>query len=156
MLVADAPYDLRAVVTDTTGNVANELLPGLPKTVDNTDLRLGRRLPGAAASRARSPSARTRPTDRRPPRRLGRPLRSQAGRRGAYSAFGAQTAPVIGSTYRQTLATTTLADGLAELRGRHRRRRQRATSAVSTINVDNDAPVVTLDDPVRRSARAST
>ena len=36
MLVADGPYDLRAVVTDSTGNVANELLPGLPKTVDNT------------------------------------------------------------------------------------------------------------------------
>ena len=55
---------------------------------------------------------------------------------------------MIGSTYRQTLATTTLADGLAELRvvvtdvaGNE------TTSAVSTINVDNDAPVVTLDDP---------
>ena len=35
-LVADGPYDLRAVVTDTTGNVATTLLPGLPKTVDNT------------------------------------------------------------------------------------------------------------------------
>ncbi|HZB41224.1 MAG TPA: Ig-like domain-containing protein, partial [Ilumatobacter sp.] len=35
-LVADGAYDLRAVVTDTSGNVANTLLPGLPKTVDNT------------------------------------------------------------------------------------------------------------------------
>ena len=67
---------------------------------------------------------------------------------GAYSVFGTQTAPVSGSTYRQTLATTALADGLAELRvvvtdvaGNE------ATSALSTINVDNDAPVVTLDDP---------
>ena len=67
---------------------------------------------------------------------------------GAYSVFGTQTAPVVGSTYRQTLATTALADGLAELRvvvtdvaGNE------TTSAMSTINVDNDAPVVTLDDP---------
>ena len=67
---------------------------------------------------------------------------------GAYSVFGTQTAPVVGSTYRQTLATTALADGLAELRvvvtdvaGNE------STSAMSTINVDNDAPVVTLDDP---------
>ena len=75
------PYDLRAVVTDATGNVANELLPGLPKTVDNTTPS---RLRHVARSRAVRLGQRQRDCDRDRRRRaarlgrVGRALRGQA------------------------------------------------------------------------------
>ena len=151
-LVADGPYDLRAVVTDTTGNVANTLLPGLPKTVDNTaPSRLGHR-----SRRRRSyvsggdHGRRERDRRRRPAGigSLGRPLRGQADRRRRVQrlrhADGPSSARPTGRRWR----LAALADGLAELRvvvtdvaGNE------STSAMSTINVDNDAPVVTLGDP---------
>ena len=150
-LVADGPYDLRAVVTDTTGNVATTLLPGLPKTVDNTAPAGSVTAPAGGAYVSGAVAVDASATDGAAPPASGvsavRFEVKPAGA-GAYSVFGTQTAPVFGSTYRQTLATTALADGLAELRvvvtdvaGNE------ATSALSTINVDNDAPVVTLDDP---------
>ena len=83
-LVADGEYDLRAVVTDTTGNVANELLPGLPKTVDNT---AGERIDHLArrclVRRRQRHGHRQRLRRPRPARlgRLGSPLRDQAHRR---------------------------------------------------------------------------
>ena len=150
-LVTDGPYDLRAVVTDTTGNVANTLLPGLPKTVDNTAPAGSVTAPAGGAYVSGSLAVDASASDGAAPPASGvsavRFEVKPAGA-GAYSVFGTQTAPVVGSTYRQTLATTSLADGLAELQvvvtdvaGNE------TTSAVSTINVDNDAPVVTLDDP---------
>ena len=67
---------------------------------------------------------------------------------GAFTVFGTQTAPTVGSTYSQSLATGALADGPADLQvvvtdvaGNE------TTSATHTINIDNLAPVVTLDDP---------
>ena len=150
-LVADGPYDLRAVVTDTTGNVADTLLPGLPKTVDNAAPAGSVTAPvgGAYVSGAIAVDALA--TDGAVPPASGvsavRFEVKPAGA-GAYSVFGTQTTPVVGSTYRQALTTTALADGPAELRvvvtdvaGNE------TTSAVSTVNVDNVAPVVTLDDP---------
>ena len=150
-LVADGPYDLRAVVTDTTGNVANTLLPGLPKTVDNTAPAGSVTAPAGGAYVSGAIAVDASASDGAAPPASGvsavRFEVKPAGA-GAYSVFGTQTAPVVGSTYRQTLATTALADGLAELRvvvtdvaGNE------TTSAMSTVNVDNDAPVVTLDDP---------
>ena len=150
-LVADGPYDLRAVVTDTTGNVANTLLPGLPKTVDNTAPAGSVTAPAGGAYVSGSIAVDANATDGAVPPASGvsavRFEVKPAGA-GAFSVFGTQIAPVVGSTYRQTLATTALADGLAELRvvvtdvaGNE------TTSSLSTINVDNDAPVVTLDDP---------
>ena len=150
-LVADGPYDLRAVVTDTTGNAANTLLPGLPKTVDNTAPAGSVTAPAGGAYVSGSIAVDANATDGAVPPASGvsavRFEVKPAGA-GAFSVFGTQTAPVVGSTYRQTLATTALADGLAELRavvtdvaGNE------TTSALSTVNVDNDAPVVTLDDP---------
>ncbi|HYK06325.1 MAG TPA: Ig-like domain-containing protein, partial [Gaiellaceae bacterium] len=150
-LVADGPYDLRAVVTDATGNVATTLLPGLPKTVDNTAPAASVTAPAGGAYVSGTVAVDASATDGATPPASGvsavrfevRPAGA-----GAYSVFGTQTAPVAGATYRQTLATTSLADGLAELRvvvtdvaGNE------TTSALSTINVDNDAPVVTLVDP---------
>ena len=151
-LVADGPYDLRAVVTDTTGNVAND--PPPRPAEDRRQHRSGRLGHLARRRRATSPARSTstaNATDGAVPPASGvsavRFEVKPAGA-GAFSVFGTQTAPVVGSTYRQTLATTALADGLAELRvvvtdvaGNE------TTSALSTINVDNDAPVVTLDDP---------
>ena len=150
-LVADGPYDLRAVVTDTTGNVANTLLPGLPKTVDNTAPAGSVTAPAGGAYVSGAIAVDANASDGAVPPASGvSAVRFEAkpAGAGAYSVFGTQTAPVVGSTYRQTLTTTALADGLAELRvvvtdvaGNE------TTSAMSTINVDNDAPVVTLDDP---------
>ena len=67
---------------------------------------------------------------------------------GAFTVFGTQTAPTAGSTYSESLATGALADGPADLHvvvtdvaGNE------TTSATHTINIDNLAPVVTLDDP---------
>ena len=150
-LVADGPYDLRAVVTDTTGNVANTLLPGLPKTVDNTAPAGSVTAPAGGTYVSGAIAVDASASDGAAPPASGvsavRFEVKPAGA-GAYSVFGTQTAPVVGSTYRQTLGTTALADGLAELRvvvtdvaGNE------TTSAMSTVNVDNDAPVVTLDDP---------
>ena len=150
-LVADGPYDLRAVVTDTSGNVANTLLPGLPKTVDNTSPAGSVIAPAVGAYVSGAVAVDANATDGAVPPASGvsavRFEVKPAGA-GAYSVFGTQTTPVVGSTYRQTLATTALADGLAEIRvvvtdvaGNE------TTSAMSTINVDNDAPVVTLGDP---------
>ena len=67
---------------------------------------------------------------------------------GAFTVFGTQTVPIVGSTYTQSLTTGSYADGPADLQvvvtdvaGNE------TTSAIRTINLDNDAPVVTLDDP---------
>ena len=67
---------------------------------------------------------------------------------GAFTVFGTQTAPTAGSTYSESLATGALADGPADLQvvvtdvaGNE------TTSATHTINIDNLAPTVTLDDP---------
>ncbi len=150
-LVADGPYDLRAVVTDTTGNVANTLLPGLPKTVDNAAPTGSVTAPAAGAYVSGAIAIDALATDGAVPPASGvsavRFEVKPAGA-GAYSVFGTQTAPVLGSTYRQTLTTTALADGSAELRvvvtdvaGNE------TTSAPRAINIDNDAPLVTLDDP---------
>ena len=118
-LVADGPYDLRAVVTDTTGNVANTLLPGLPKTVDNTAPAGSVIAPAGGAYVSGAIAVDASASDGAAPPASGvsavRFEVKPAGA-GAYSVFGTQTAPVVGSTYRQTLATTALADGLAELR----------------------------------------
>ncbi len=150
-LAADGPYDLRAVVTDATGNVANTLLPGLPKTVDNTGPTGSVTAPAAGAFVSGSIAVDANAGDGAVPPASGvsavrfevKPVGA-----GAYSVFGTQTAPVVGSTYRQTLATIGLADGPADLRvvvtdvaGNE------TTSATTTIAVDNDAPVVALDDP---------
>ena len=150
-LVADGPYDLRAVVTDTTGNVATTLLPGLPKTVDNTAPAGSVIAPAGGVYVSGAVAVDANATDGAAPPASGVSVvrfEVKPAGAGAYSVFGTQTAPVSGSTYRQTLATTALADGLVELRvvvtdvaGNE------ATSALSTINVDNDAPVVTLADP---------
>ena len=104
--------------------------------------------------RARTSPAPSRSTPLRPAasstrlRCLGRPLEVKPAGAGAFGVVGTQTVPVVGSTYRLTLTTTALADGPADLRvvvtdvaGNE------TTSATRTINVDNDAPVVTLDDP---------
>ena len=150
-LVADGPYDLRAVVTDTTGNVANTLLPGLPKTVDNTAPSGSVSAPAAGAFVSGSIPVDASATDGAVPPASGvsavRFEVKPAGA-GAFTVFGTQVAPIVGSTYRQTLDTTGLADGPAELRvvvtdvaGNE------TTSATRTVSVDNDAPVVTLGDP---------
>ena len=143
-LVADGPYDLRAVVTDATGNVANTLLPGLPKTVDNTAPSGSVTAPVAAAYVSGSIAVDASASDGAVPPASGVSavrFEVKPSGAGAFSVFGTQTTPVVGSTYRQTLATTALADGPADLRvvvtdvaGNE------TTSAVSTINVDNDAP----------------
>ena len=150
-LVADGGYDLRAVVTDTTGNVANTLLPGLPKTVDNTVPAGSVTAPASGALVSGALAVDANATDGAVPPASGvsavrfeiRPSGA-----GAYSAFGTQTTPVAGSTYRQMLATGAFADGPADLRvvaadlaGNE------TTSAARTVTIDNDAPVVVLGDP---------
>ena len=101
-LVADGPYDLRAVVTDTTGNVANTLLPGLPKTVDNTaPVRLGHRScrRGLRPERDRCRCERER---RHGPARvgsLGRALRDQACRCRRVQRLRNADRTFVGSTY---------------------------------------------------------
>ena len=150
-LVADGEYDLRAVVTDTTGNVANELLPGLPKTVDNTPASGSITSPAAASYVSGAITVTANASDGPVPPASGvsavrfeiKPTGA-----GAFTVFGTQTAPTVGSTYSQSLATGTLADGPADLHvvvtdvaGNE------TTSATHTINIDNLSPVVTLDDP---------
>ena len=109
MLVADGPYDLRAVVTDSTGNVAYTLLPGLPKTVDNTApsgsghiarrgvvrLRHGQRSNANASDGAVPPASGVSAVR----------FEIKPSGSGSFSVFGTQTAPVVGSTYRQSLTT---------------------------------------------------
>ena len=151
MLVADGPYDLRAVVTDTTGNVAYELLPGLPKTVDNTAPAGSVTAPAAAAFVSGTVNVTASATDGPVPPASGvsavrfeiKPSGS-----GAFTVFGTQNAPVAGTTYQQSLASSGYADGPAELRvvvtdvaGNE------TTSAVVNVTLDNDAPTITLDDP---------
>ena len=150
-LVADGPYDLRAVVTDSTGNVANVLLPGLPKTVDNAAPAGSVTAPAAAAFVSGSVDVTATATDGAVPPASGvSAVRFEVKPAGAgvFTVFGTQTTPIAGSTYRQALATGTLADGPAELRvvvtdvaGNE------TTSATSTVNVDNVAPTVSLTDP---------
>ncbi|MGH3071841.1 MAG: beta strand repeat-containing protein [Gaiellaceae bacterium] len=150
-LVADGPYDLRALVTDTTGNVASTLLPGLPKTVDNAAPVGSVTAPLAGGYVSGSIFVDASGSDGAVPPASGVSavrFEVQPSGAGAYSVFGTQTTPVVGSTYRQALDTTALADGPADVRvvvtdvaGNE------TTSAVTTINVDNDAPVLTLDDP---------
>ena len=79
-LVADGPYDLRVVVTDTTGNVATTLLPGLPKTVDNTAPAGSVIAPAGGVLRLRRgrASTRTPPTARPRPRPASRPSASRS------------------------------------------------------------------------------
>ena len=151
MLVADGPYDLRAVVTDTTGNVANELLPGLPKTVDNTAPSGSVTSPAAASFVSGTVNVTANASDGAAPPASGvsavrfeiKPSGS-----GSFSVFGTQNAPVVGSTYQQSLVTSGFPDGPADLRvvvtdvaGNE------TTSAAVTVTFDNDAPVITLNDP---------
>ena len=150
-LVADGPYDLRAFVTDSVGNVANVLLPGLPKTVDNAAPSGSVTAPAAAAFVSGSVDVTATATDGAVPPASGvSAVRFEVKPSGAgtFTVFGTQTTPIVGSTYRQALATGTLADGPADLRvvvtdvaGNE------TTSATHTLNVDNDAPAVTLNDP---------
>jgi hypothetical protein len=150
-LVADGEYDLRAVVTDTTGNVANELLPGLPKTVDNTAGEWIDHLPRRRFVRRRQHHGHRECLRRACPAGigcLGSPLRDQADRRGAFTVFGTQTTPDGRLDLQPVARDGALADGPADLQvvvtdvaGNE------TTSATHTINVDNLAPVVTLDDP---------
>ena len=150
-LVADGEYDLRAVVTDTTGNIANQLLPGLPKTVDNTPASGSITSPAAASYVAGGVTVTASASDGPVPPASGvssvrfeiKPTGA-----GAFTVFGTQTTPTVGSTYSQSLATGALADGPADLQvvvtdvaGNE------TTSATHTINIDNLSPVVTLDDP---------
>ncbi len=150
-LVADGEYDLRAVVTDTTGNAANQLLPGLPKTVDNTAASGSITSPVAASYVAGTVVVTANASDGPVPPASGvsavrfevKPFGA-----GAFTVFGTQTAPTAGTTYSESLATGALADGPADLQvvvtdvaGNE------TTSATHTINIDNLAPVVTLDDP---------
>ena len=151
VLVADGPYDLRAVVTDTTGNVANELLPGLPKTVDNTAPSGSVTSPAAASFVSGTVNVTANASDGAAPPASGvsavrfeiKPSGS-----GSFSVFGTQNAPVVGSTYQQSLVTSGFPDGPADLRvvvtdvaGNE------TTSAAVTVTFDNDAPVITLNDP---------
>ncbi len=128
-LVADGPYDLRAVVTDSTGNVANQLLPGLPKTVDNTAPSGSVTAPAASALVSGSVDVTATATDGAVPPASGvSAVRFEVKPSGAgiFTVFGTQTTPIVASTYRQALATSSLADGPADLRVvDHRRRRQR-------------------------------
>ncbi|HET9665188.1 MAG TPA: Ig-like domain-containing protein, partial [Desertimonas sp.] len=150
-LVADGEYDLRAVVTDTTGNVANELLPGLPKTVDNTPASGSITSPAAASYVAGTVTVTANASDGPVPPASGVSavrFEIKPSGAGAFTVFGTQTAPTAGSTYSQSLATGALADGPADLQvvvtdvaGNE------TTSATHTINIDNLAPTVTLDDP---------
>jgi hypothetical protein len=142
---------MSAVVTDTTGNVANELLPGLPKTVDNTAPSGAVTAPAAGAWASGSVDVTATASDGVVPPASGVSavrFEVKAAGAGTFTAFGTQTTPVAGSTYRQALATGSLADGAAELRvvvtdvaGNE------TTSATRTVNIDNNAPVVTLADP---------
>ena len=150
-LVADGEYDLRAVVTDTTGNVANELLPGLPKTVDNTAPSGSVTSPVAASYISGNVTVTANATDGPVPPASGvSAVRFEIKPSGAgtFAVFGTQTAPTAGSTYSESLATGALVDGPADIQvvvtdvaGNE------TTSATHTINIDNLAPVVTLDDP---------
>ncbi len=150
-LVADGPYDLRAVVTDSVGNVATVLLPGLPKTVDNTAPAGAVTAPAAAAIVSGSVDVLATATDGIVPPASGvSAVRFEVKPSGAgvFTVFGTQTSPIAGLTYRQSLATGSLADGPAELQvvvtdvaGNE------TTSATLTVNVDNVAPTVTLNDP---------
>ena len=150
-LVADGEYDLRAVVTDTTGNVANELLPGLPKTVDNTPASGSITSPAAASYVAGTVTVTANASDGPVPPASGVSavrFEIKPSGAGAFTVFGTQTAPTAGSTYSESLATGALADGPADLQvvvtdvaGNE------TTSATHTINIDNLAPTVTLDDP---------
>ena len=111
------------------GNVANELLPGLPKTVDNAAPSGQRHLAGRRGVRLRHGQRhRDRDRRRRPARlrRLGRPLRDQALRRRRVQRLRhAERRP---SSARPTSSRSPLRPpgraGRAPRR-RHRRRRQR-------------------------------
>jgi len=149
-LVADGPYDLRAVVTDATGNVANELLPSLPKTVDNTAPSGAVTSPAAAMYVSGSVNVTATASDGAPPASGVSAVRFEVKPSGAgsFTVFGTQTAPVFGSTYQQSLATGSFTDGPADLQvvvtdvaGNE------TTSAARTISIDNVAPTVTLDNP---------
>ena len=151
VLVADGPYDLRAVVTDTTGNVANELLPGLPKTVDNTAPSGSVTSPAAGALVSGTLNVTATATDGAVPPASGVSavrFELQPSGSGSFIVFGTQNAPVVGSTYQQSLATTAYPDGPADLRvvvtdvaGNE------TTSTVRTVTLDNVAPTITLNDP---------
>ena len=101
-LVADGPYDIRAVVTDSVGNVANELLPGLPKTVDNTAPSGSVTSPAPATFVSGSVNVTATATDGATPPASGvsavrfeiKPFGA-----GAFTVFGTQTVPIVGSTY---------------------------------------------------------
>ena len=160
-LVADGPYDLRAVVTDATGNVANELLPGLPKTVDNTAPSGSVTSPAAAQYVSGSVDVTRRATDGAVPPASGvSAVRFEVKPSGAgsFTVFGTQTAPVFGSTYQQRWRRGSFADGPAELQvvvtdvagnettsaiadDQHRQRRTRPSRSTTRV---------------RLSARAST
>ena len=151
VLVADGPYDLRAVVTDATGNVANELLPGLPKTVDNTAPSGSVTSPAAASFVSGTVNVTANASDGAAPPASGVSavrFEIKLSGSGSFSVFGTQNAPVVGSTYQQSLVTSGFPDGPADLRvvvtdvaGNE------TTSAAVTVTFDNDAPVITLNDP---------
>ena len=151
-LVADGAYDLRAVVTDTTGNVANTLLPGLPKTVDNTVPAGSVTAPASAAPRLRRGRGRRERDGRRRPARLRGlrgPLRDQAvGRRAVQRlrhpdrARGRLDLPAdAGDAAPSRTGLADLRVVVTDVAGNE------TTSAARTVTIDNDAPVVVLGDP---------
>ncbi len=150
-LVADGAYDLRAVVTDSAGNVESALLPGLPKYIDNTAPAAAVTSPPASAFISGSVDVNATGTDGAAPPASGvsavrfevKPAGS-----GSFSTFGTETTPVVGTTYRHALDTTAYAEGPTELRvvvtdvaGNE------TTSATRAVTIDNVAPTVSLDDP---------
>ena len=159
-LVADGPYDIRVVVTDSVGNVANELLPNLPKTVDNTAPSGSVTSPAPAAFVSGSINVTATGTDGATPPASGvsavrfeiKPFGA-----GAFTVFGTQTVPTVGSTYTQSLPTGSYADGPADLQvvvtdvaGNE------ATSAIQTITSTTTPPSSRSTIPAPPSAQAST
>jgi len=143
--VADGPYDIQVVVTDLAGNVTTELLPGVPKIVDNTSPTGDVTSPAAGAIRSGTFTITATASD------------LPAG--GGVAAVEFQVLPGGGSW--TTIATDTAApyaatwnsagspDGAAELRVvvSDAAGNEPYTSASRTITLDNNAPSVSLNAP---------
>jgi len=148
-LVTDGAYDLRVVVVDSAGNSGAQLLPGVPKYVDNTAPTGAVSAPAASAYVSGTIDLTASAADGPMPPASGvNAVRFEVKPSGAgsFSPVGTQTTPIVGSTYRQSWNSSTVADGpvaiqvvVTDVAG------NTVTSAARTINVDNDAPTVTID-----------
>ena len=141
--VADGDYDLRVRVEDPLGNETIQLLPGLPKTVDNGAPTASVSTPAGGSFVSGSVALGGSAADALSGISSTAVQLKPAGAAG-FTTVASSASGLVSSTWD----STSVADGPVELKvvatdGAG----NQAESAVVTFTVDNDAPTVTLGDP---------